>query len=264
MKLILPLLLLSLTSCGMIVDRFSFYPDTATVVDDTHLPAGARRIAIRTDDGLAIEGLLFRHGPGACAKGLILYFHGNAGNMYHRIGEAEELFRTGRDVLVVSYRGYARSQGSPSEKGIYIDGRSALRHATHALGYDPASICVYGRSIGTTVAVEVARNKKIDRLILVTPLSSGYEFARARGFGALGLVAGRSFASIDKINDVRCPLLVIHGDRDEVVPYRHGLDLYHRYAGHKKMVTVKNGGHNDLEQVDPATYWNSIREFLGE
>jgi fermentation-respiration switch protein FrsA (DUF1100 family) len=184
--------------------------------------------------------------------------------MYHRISGAAKLFEMGYDVLVVSYRGYAGSEGSPSEEGIYTDGRSALRYVTTELGYKMSDVIIYGRSIGTTVAIDAAQRQDISKLVLITPLSSGSDYAKAQGMGSLLFLVGEPFPSIDKINHVKCPVLIVHGDKDEVIPQKLGMDLYNKYTGVKKFVSIPGGRHNDLESVYPDFYWRSIREFLYE
>lgn len=253
---------LFLTSCDGIVNMMSFHPDKDTYIAEKDLPDYVRVVKIRTWDSLTIQGLYFSDKKDSVKSKIIVYFHGNAGNMYHRITEAAKLFELGCDVLVVSYRGYARSEGSPSEQGIYVDGRSALVFVTHDLGYKMSDVVIYGRSIGTTVAIDAAKGQDIAKLILITPLSSGAAYAEAQGLGWLEFMVGKPFPSTDKINNVKCPLLVIHGDADEVIPQRLGLDLYNHYSGVKKFVDIPGGGHNNLEFVDPKLYWSSVREFL--
>ncbi|MBL7994218.1 alpha/beta hydrolase [bacterium] len=255
---------LCLSSCDGLVNWMSFHPDTNTYISERDLPEYIRPVKIRTSDSLSIQGLYFSDKNDSVKSKIIVYFHGNAGNMYHRITEAAKLFELGYDVFVVSYRGYARSEGSPSEEGLYIDGRSALHFVTHDLGYKMSDVVIYGRSIGTTVAIDAAQDQDIAKLILITPLSSGSEYAKSKGLGGLLFLVGEPFPSIDKINNVKCPLLIIHGDADEVIPQGLGLDLYNKFSGVKKFVSIPRGGHNNLEYVYPDFYWRSIREFLYE
>ncbi len=251
-----------LFSCSSLVNSIAFRPDTVTFIPDRDLPEYVHRENIRTSDSLIIQGLHFSRTAVSPASRLILYFHGNAGNLYGRMGEAGRLFATGCDVLLMSYRGYAQSQGKPSEAGVYIDGKSAFEHAVHGLGYSPGNIVIYGRSIGTAVAVETARGRDIRGLILITPLTSGFDLACARGYSLFSVFAGSSFDSLDKMKNVRCPLLVIHGDSDEVIPFALGVKLHEAYGGPKKMVRIAGGGHNDLELADPGLFWSSVEAFM--
>lgn len=127
-----------------------------------------------------------------------------------------------------------------------------------------SDVIIYGRSIGTAVAVDAAQDQDIAKLVLITPLSSGTEYAKAHGLSGLLFLVGEPFPSMDKIGKVKCPLLVIHGDTDEVIPQKLGIELYEKYTGVKKFVSIPGGGHNNLEFVYPDFYWRAIREFLRE
>jgi fermentation-respiration switch protein FrsA (DUF1100 family) len=261
MKKLIFLIPLLFCSCENIVNAVSFFPDTKYVIPEEKLPAHISLVTIKTTDGLKIQGLYFHHATKS--KDIIVYFHGNAGNMYHRINESNHLFDIGPDVLVVSYRGYAQSEGAPSEKGIYIDAESSLLHATDILNYDLRNIIIYGRSIGTTAAVNVAQGKRIAKLILITPLTSGQKMAEDMGFGSLKSVIGDPFNSLSKINNVLCPLLVIHGTHDEIISYNQGVKLFDAYKGPKTFVAIAEGKHNDLDFVNEKLYWDSIRRAVG-
>lgn len=255
---------LFLSSCDGLVTMMSFHPDRNTYISENDLPEYIRLVTIRTSDSLTIQGLYFSDKNDTVRSKIIVFFHGNAGNMYHRIRSASKLFEMGYEVLIVSYRGYAGSEGSPSEEGIYIDGRSALRFIMHDLGYKMSDVIIYGRSIGTTVAVDVSQHQDISKLILIAPLSSGTDYAKSKGLGGLLFLVGEPFPSMNKINNVKCPVLIIHGDADEVIPQSHGLDLYNTFTGAKKFVSIPRGGHNNLDFVYPDLFWRSIREFLYE
>lgn len=255
---------LCLSSCDGLVTWMSFHPDRRTIIAESDLPEYIQWVKIRTSDSLTIQGLYFSDKKDSVRSKIVVYFHGNAGNMYHRIREAAKLFEMGYDVLIVSYRGYAGSEGSPSEEGIYIDGRSALRFVTQELGYKMSDVIIYGRSLGTTVAIDAAQGQDIFKLVLITPLSSGSDYAKAQGMGSFLFLVGEPFPSIQKINNVKCPVLIVHGDADDVIPQRLGIELYEKYTGVKKFVSIPGGGHNDLEFVYPDFYWRSIKEFLYE
>jgi fermentation-respiration switch protein FrsA (DUF1100 family) len=242
------------------VNKFAFYPDKDSSISRHRLPASAEELMITTSDGIQIQGIHFRRAdkPGR----LIIYFHGNAGNLYHRIDESVMLMKSGCDVLLIGYRGYGKSEGTPSETGIYRDGESALNYAAGTLGYKLNMISLYGRSLGTTVAVYTAQNCGLSRVILITPLSSGDDMAQVFTGSFLTSFIGGTFDSIGRINNIRVPILFIHGTSDEVVPYIQGKKLFDKFTGSKKMVTIPNGRHNDLEFTHPDIYWNSIFEFM--
>ena len=253
-------LILSLSSCECMVNSFAFFPDKDSVLSPEKLPPSAQEVTIPTSDGIKIQGIYFKrdNNPGR----VIIYFHGNAGNLYHRIDESVMLMKSGWDVLLIGYRGYGKSEGSPSEKGVYKDGEAALNYAAETLGYKLNMICLYGRSLGTTVAVYTAQNRQLSRVVLITPLSSGDDMAEIFTGSFLSSFVGGTFDSIGRINNITVPVLVIHGTSDEVVPYIQGKMLYDKFTGSKKMVTIQGGRHNDLEFTHPEIYWGSIFEFL--
>ena len=158
MKLVLSILfsLLLLIECDNIISEYAYYPDTEFLIDKKNFFDYMTLVKIGTSDGLTIKGLFFCHQNKNKNNILLIYFHGNAGNIYNRITEASKVYNMGTDVLVVSYRGYAGSGGAPAEKGTYIDGESAYNYAVNDLRYKESKIILYGRSIGTTVAVHIA------------------------------------------------------------------------------------------------------------
>lgn len=256
------ILLCFLTSCKSVVDKYAFYPDQKTIILEKDLPAYIHLVTFSTTDKLLLQGLYFQHETNKLNTKLLIYFHGNGGNMYHRIKESTQLYDLGINVLVVSYRGYAKSEGKPSELGIYKDGKAALQYAIKSLGYLEENIIIFGRSIGTAVAVDLAQNRNIDSLILITPFSSAFDLANAADLGIVASIVGTSYNSSAKINNILCPLLIIHGSDDEVIPFNLGKKLYSSYQGEKIFVEITNGKHNDLEYVDPVLYYKSINDFI--
>jgi fermentation-respiration switch protein FrsA (DUF1100 family) len=254
------LIIVTLSSCG-VKDKLTFFPDTTSAIPEKDIPSYTTEHWIETSDGETIQSFLFLHNKNRKSP-LIIYFHGNAGNLYHRFDNVVRLFDMDHDVLLVSYRGYSKSTGKPNEKGIYIDGTSAVNYATQSLGYKEDKISIFGRSLGSAVAIHISQHRNFKNLILITPLTSGKEMASAMGLGFLKFVAGDSYNSLEKINNIHSRVLIIHGDRDEVVPYQMGERLFQVYNGDKHMVTISGGRHNDLAEVDPMMFWGEIEKFL--
>jgi hypothetical protein len=249
-----------LSNCSFLVNRMAFFPDRDYSIPAAQLPLNVKEVFIPTADRKKLQSYYLKSDTG---KIVVIYFHGNGGNIAQRLPELMHFYRMGVSVLGVGYRGYGRSTGRPSEAGIYQDGKSALAYAKDTLGFKPAQVVVCGRSIGTTAAMNTAAGQEVGGLILVTPLTTGREYARAHGLGAFSFLAGGSFKNTSRCGKIKCPVLVIHGTKDEVIPYWMGEEIFKKLAASdKKFVTIKNGFHNDLEIVDPETYWNSIQEFL--
>ncbi len=258
-SIIIILIITALLIVG-IKDKITFYPDTKSAIPEENIPDFVSEQQILTSDGETLQAFLFRHDEEK--HPLIIYFHGNAGNLYGRFEYALRLYEMNQDVLLVSYRGYSKSTGKPDEQGIFIDGESAVRYAIDNLEYEEKYITIFGRSLGTTVAVHIAQNRNFNGVILVTPLTSGKEMATAMGMGFLKFIAGNSFNSLEKINNIKSKVLIIHGDKDELVPYEMGKKLMDTFVGDKNMITIKGGGHNDLQDVDPLLFWGEIEKFL--
>ncbi len=242
-------------------NRFTFFPDNFTGKDPVNFPHYVTRKRIRTKDGEELEALLYKHDKLNSENTLTIYFHGNAGNLYDRINWVERIFNMRQDVLLVSYRGYSKSTGKPSEKGIYKDGEAAIQYAINTLGYDEKDVTLFGRSLGSTVAIHVSQYLSLHGVIVITPLTSGKEMAVAMGKSHLKIFAGQSFNSIQKIENITSKLLIIHGDRDQVIPVAMGKAIFKKYSGPKKMVVIKNGTHNNLQDISPDQFWRSIFLF---
>ncbi|MEM7233110.1 MAG: alpha/beta hydrolase, partial [Planctomycetota bacterium] len=189
--------------------------------------------------------------------------HGNGEHVAY-MAEELEFFRDEFEasVFAFDYRGYGKSEGEPTEAGVYADTLAAWKHLTESRGIPAERIVVLGRSLGSALAVELATHEAVDSLVLVSPLTSGRAVANAGGLWLISWLAGNPFPSLDRIETVKASTLFIHGTNDEVIPYEHGRELYGAHPGPKRFETVEGAGHNDLTQVGGQTYWEAIRTHL--
>ncbi len=260
--LILPVVLaagLLSSGCTSLVNRMAFFPDTTHVLGTNQLPALVREVWVPTEDKQQLQCYLVRVED---SRNLLIYFPGNAGNVCQRVPELLRFAQARVSVLGVGYRGYGRSSGKPSEQGLYADGRAALKVASGTLGYKPDHIFICGRSLGSTVAISSAQSQSFAGLILVTPISTGNEYARAHGLGVLSLLSGNAFDNLSKCAAIQCPVLILHGTDDEVAPYEMGKKMAERMSRPTQFVTIQGGHHNTLELQDPATFWGAIEHFI--
>lgn len=248
-----------LNGCKAIVNKMAFFPDTTHVIPAHELPDWIEEIAIETEDKLSITSLFL---PAKDSDKLVIYFHGNGGNIYGRLPSLIQLRHAGVNVIGAGYRGYANNEGEPSEDGLYLDGQAVFNHAIHQLGFLPENIIVLGRSIGTTVAINTVQHQEIGGLILVTPLTSGRAHANEGALSFVSWLAGDAFNNIDKMKNINAPVLVIHGTSDRVIPYFMGQEIFDAAVTGKKFVSIEGGGHNDLHDVYAQAYWSSITDFL--
>ena len=249
-----------MSGCNSLINKMTFYPDR-DVLPAEQLPADVQEVYFETGDGIKIQAYYLKK---PSSRKILIYFHGNAGNISHRLTDLVKIHSFNINVLGISYRGYGKSQGKPSEDGIYMDGNAALEYVTNVLGYDPGSVVVLGRSIGATVAIHISQNINLGGLILVTPLTSAKEHARATGLGWISSLAGNSFNSIEKIGNVICPTLVVHGNKDNVIPIEMGRKIFEKSITEKRFVEIEGAGHNDLSTIYRVMYWPPIREFLAD
>jgi fermentation-respiration switch protein FrsA (DUF1100 family) len=258
---LLPFYFLCFTGCSPLVSRMAFFPDTKDTIPAASLPPDVKEVYIKTGDNIKIQCYFL---PLAGSKDVLLYFHGNGGNIGHRIPELARLRQFGVSVLGVGYRGYGKSGGRPSEKGIYRDGAAAFKYALDSLGYKAENIFICGRSIGTTTAINTAMGKNIAGLVLITPVSTGQQYAAAHGLGFIAFLAGVAFDNVAKCKKIACPCLVIHGTDDEVAPFYMGERIFNSLTVKKQFVKIEGGDHNGLEYKDAQKFWGSISDFIRE
>jgi len=214
---------------------------------------------ISASDGAALNALHFKHDN---PKGVILYFHGNAGDLSRWGNMAIPLVNRGYAVIIMDYRTYGKSTGKLSEQALHDDAELFYAYAEEYYGILP--ILLYGRSLGTGIATQLAAKKAPEQLILETPYYSLVDVAKDRfPFLPVQWLLKYKMESFRYISKVRCPITIFHGTSDGVVPYESGEKLYEEIAGaDKQFFTIKEGEHNNLAQFD--TYQNGLSQVLGE
>ncbi|HKD17584.1 MAG TPA: alpha/beta hydrolase [Thermoanaerobaculia bacterium] len=239
-------------------NRLLYFPTRRYATTPAALGLDADDLAVVTEDGVRLEGWRIR---GAGTKAL-LFFHGNAGNIADRLERAKMLnARFGLDVFLVDYRGYGRSQGSPSEEGLYRDARAVYRAAA-AAGFRPEQIVVFGESLGAAVAVDLARSHPSAGLVLEAPFLSVPAVAHVHyPFVPTFLVQSR-FDNLAKIADVAAPKLIFVPELDEVIPPSHGRRLFEAAQGARELSVVPGAHHNDAYLVGGEAYWRAWEKFL--
>jgi len=217
---------------------------------------------LTTDDGVRIHG--WWRSPREEGKPVVLYLHGNSGNITHRVGRLEIFGRLNWGFLIIDYRGYGRSEGRPSEKGLYRDAEAAWAFLTAEKGIDPKRVALFGVSLGSGVASEMAVRHKPGWVILEAPFASINAMAREILGLPIGFLLSSKFDNLAKAPSLKPPLLVIHGDADEVVPFAQGEQVYAAAKSPKEFYAIVGGGHNNLPQVAGLEYFRRFAAFLGE
>jgi fermentation-respiration switch protein FrsA (DUF1100 family) len=204
---------------------------------------GVHEAMLSTEDGLSLLSWYLPARPG---RPVIAYFHGNGGHIGYRAERLLRFAREGYGVLMPEYRGYGGNPGTPTEAGFYADGRAALAFLERE-GVTPNRLVLYGESLGSGVAVSLAVQHEIGALILEAPLTSVAEVAQCHFpyVPAARMVTDR-FDSLSRIGKVQAPILVLHGERDRVVPVRYGRALFDAAPEPKERWFAPDAGHEDL------------------
>ena len=225
-------------------------------------------VTFRTEDGLNLHGWFVPGKKSSPDEDLhtLLWFHGNAGNINHRLGNIKMLHeRVPVNVFIIDYRQYGRSEGKISEKGTYIDARAALAYLHSRKEINREKIIFFGRSLGSAVAVELALNEKCRALILETPFTSILEMGKKLyPFLPVSLLLKTKYDSLAKIRNIKVPILVMHGDKDALVPFEHGKRLYDMANEPKEFYTIPGAGHNDTHIVGGDEYFDVIKRFVNK
>lgn len=216
-------------------------------------------------DGIRLHGWLCEPGGGEAPSGpVLLWFHGNAGHLAHRSEVLLLLSRIPARVFIIDYRGYGRSEGRPTEKGLYRDGRAAWRYLIEEKGIDPSRIVIYGVSLGGAVAVDLAREVESAGLIVQSSFTSVPAMAkRYYPFIPTWMIRTR-LDSLAKIGEVTCPIMVAHSPADDVVPYECGERLFATARGDKRFVEIEGAGHNETWLVGGERYLDAVRGFVAD
>ena len=255
--------LLVLTTLMLAFERqLIYFPSRVLDLEPEDLGLEHEEVFLAADDGVRIHAWLL---PVAGARRLVLVCHGNAGNVSHRLDRARQMQRRlGVSVLLFDYRGYGRSEGSPDEEGTYRDARAAYRYAVETKGIRPEAIVLFGESLGAAVAAQLALETPARALVLESAFTSIPDMARAAYpfLPPVGPLIRTRYATVAKARRLTLPLLMLHGERDDIVPLAQGRRVFEAAGGPKRFVTIAGAGHNDTYLVGGDAYWDAFAAFL--
>jgi uncharacterized protein len=227
-------------------------------------PTGAQDVWLKTSDGVRLHGWLFE-AKNRPALATVLHFHGNGGNISSVGWVGERLSSRGFDVLLLDYRGYGRSEGDvDGETGLYADADAGYEYVTKTRGVSSSKVVLYGQSLGTAVAVDLASREESGALVLESGFSSASELASSvlpvlpR---RLHFLAKNRFDSARKLSSVRCPILIAHGDPDLTIPTEHGRLLFTAANEPKELLIFPGAGHNVFGSLGDG-YLDRVADFL--
>ena len=256
------LAVVGLTGFMMLFEKQLIYiPHRQLELTPAEVGLAADEVFLTAEDGVRIHGWYL---PVEGSRRTVLICHGNAGNVSHRLDRALLIqSNLGAAVFLFDYRGYGRSEGSPDEEGTYRDARAAYRYLERDRGLDPDRIVLFGESLGAAVALQLALEKRAAALVMESPFASVPAMARALyPFLPLGPVVRTRYDNLAKIGGLRLPLLVLHGDRDEIVPFAQGRQVFEAAPGPKRFYAIPQARHNDTYVAGGEAYWAVWREFL--
>ena len=239
------------------LDRLVYYPMPYPQGDwDLQAQIGAQDLWFTTRDGMRLNAWWF---PAPGSRLATLFLHGNAGNVTHRVDHAHSINLAGSAVLVLDYRGYGKSKVRPSERGLQLDANAAY-DALLQLGYNSSQVLLHGESLGTAIAADLASHRPCAGLILESPLASLGEMA-ATVVPIVGPLFMDGFNTKIIVKRVRAPLLVMHGDADEIVPFSQGRAVFAAANQPKDFWQVRGAHHNDLLYVAGDEYVPRLSSF---
>jgi len=239
--------------------KFVYFPQSE--IDFTPDMAGLayEDIYFKTADDIELNGWFI---PAEGARKTLLFFHGNGGNISHRLDSLNILHGLGLSVFIIDYRGYGQSQGTTSEQGTYRDAEAAWRFLTETRGLADKDIIIFGRSMGAAIATWLASQHTPNMLILESSFTSIADMAKHYyPYLPTQLLTRIKYATIDRIENIQCPVLISHSQTDEIVPFEFGRALFEKAQTPKVFLELK-GGHNDGFIVTGHAYIQGLDNFI--
>ena len=260
--IVLGLAVLALVIWTQIERRFLFFPTKEITYTPGQVGLDYEEVFFLTEDGMQLHGWYV---PGRTDL-TWLWFHGNGGNISHRVDEVAMFnHRLGVSQFIFDYRGYGKSQGRPTEQGTYRDARAALEYLRARPDVATDRIVYFGRSLGSAIAVELAASQPPLAMVLVSPFASVSDMARlTMPFLPVRWLVGKRYDSLAAIGRVDRPLLILHGEQDETVPVSQGRKLFEAANSPKQFRLLAGAGHNDTYSKGGAAYWDALTEFTAE
>lgn len=241
--------------------RLIYFPDRAVTDTPARYGLSFQDVWATTSDGVRVHG--WAMAPEGVARAWLLYSHGNAGNVSVRPSGVAPLVRDGLGVLLYDYRGYGRSEGSPTEQGTYRDGEAMLAQASR-LAAGPGRVFLYGVSLGGGVSYELAaRHPEVAGLITDATFTSIPAMARELyPVPGLSWAVSTRYDNLGKAPLVRVPRLVMHGTADELIPFSMGIALRDATSPPAEFLAIRGAHHNDTQKTGGDEYYGAIRRFV--
>lgn len=216
---------------------------------------------LETRDGVRISGWFI---PAAQPRATLLFFHGNAGNISHRLDSIETFHRLGLNTFIIDYRGYGQSEGKPTETGTYLDAAAAWRYLVEDRQIPAEEIIIFGRSLGGAVAAWLAQQQSPAALILESTFTSAPDVAAsAYPFLPVRQLTRIDYNTLQRVAEIKAPILIVHSPDDNVIPYDHSQRLFAAANEPKEFLSIR-GGHNDGFLISAPAYEAKVAAFVAQ
>jgi fermentation-respiration switch protein FrsA (DUF1100 family) len=225
-----------------------FFPSTHMAAEPSILGLPCDDVYFKTRDNQLLNGWFFKNPH---AKSTLIFAHGNAGNMSDRMMKIRFFYDLGLNVFIFDYRGYGKSQGRPTEAGVYLDAQAAYDYLTSRADVDINKIILYGCSLGGAVMIDLATHRKAALLIVESSFSNAADMAQIHYPFVPAFFLSLKFNSLEKVKHLGLPKLFVHSPEDEVVPYWIGQKLYVAAADPKEFIKIHGGHHDGSMSVEP-------------
>lgn len=262
---ILGLLLMSYLALAALLffgqERLIYFPSQSWLATPAQAGIPYEEIWLESADGVKLSGWFV---PAESSRGVILFFHGNGGNISHRLESLALFHRLGWSTFIIDYRGYGQSEGRPGEQGTYLDAEAAWRYLLEEKRVRPEQIVIFGESLGGAVAAWLAQTHSPQALILLSTFTSVPDMgAQTYPFLPIRLLARVHYNTLARLPEITCPVLIIHSPDDEVVPYSHGQKLFGVAREPKEFLKLR-GGHNEGVLLAAAEYEAGLIAFFDQ
>ena len=241
--------------------HYIYYPERVLSVTPHSIGLQFESVSFETTDGVQLSGWFV---PSESARGVILFCHGNAGNISHRLDSIQIFHQLGLDVFIFDYRGYGQSEGKPTEQGTYKDAEAAWRYLIEERQVKPNEVIIFGRSLGGAVASWLAQSHTPGGLILESTFTSLPDIAAGLyPYLPVRLLLRFEYNTAEYLGRVDCPVLIVHSRDDEIMPFNHGQRLFESAKEPKKFLEI-TGTHNNGFITSGKRYEDGLHTFISQ
>ncbi len=239
--------------------RFIYFPQAGIIATPAEIGLRYETVFFKTADEVKLSGWFI---PAKESRGVILFCHGNAGNISHRLETIQTFYNLGLSVFIFDYRGYGESEGKPTEQGTYFDAEAAWQYLFQEKKVPSSEIIVFGRSVGGSIAAWLAQDHTVKALIIESAFTSIYDIGRELyPFIPIRLLSRFNYNTMQYLRKISCPVLIVHSRDDEIIPFNHGCKLFEAAVEPKQFLEIR-GSHNEGFIISAEQYEAGLDSFI--